>query len=161
MSTSSKHKRHAPAPTPLIVILILVGILAAALIAMAAQGRPGSSQSAPHFVNVPPATDRMQSPLRTVVMAESGERLPYMSETEGLLMTSLVTGQLPNGAMRATVRTDSNCQPDPEGVSHCLNQMEIGSTTLMVRHHHKMSEVPCLTPGEMVNILSLAQYKQL
>jgi len=52
-------------------------------------------------------------------------------------------------------------QPDQEGVSHCLNQLEIGSTTVMVRHHHKMSQVPCLTPGETVNILSLAQYKQL
>lgn len=159
MSTSSNHKRHAPAPTALIVILI--GILAAALIALATQGRPSSSQSTPHFVNVPAATDRMQSPLRTVVVAGSGERLPHMSETEGLLMTSLVTGQLPNGAMRATVRSDSNCQPDQEGVSHCLNQLEIGSTTVMVRHHHTMSEVPCLTPGETVNILSLAQYKQL
>jgi hypothetical protein len=59
------------------------------------------------------------------------------------------------------VRSDSNCQPDQQGVSHCLNQLEIGSTTVMVRHHHKMSEVPCLTPGETVNILSLAQYKQL
>jgi hypothetical protein len=161
MSTSSNHKRRAAAPTPLIVILILGGILATALIAMATQGRPGSAQSTPHFVNVPPATDRLQSPLRTVVVAGSGERLPHMSETEGLLMTSLVTGQLPNGATHATVRTDSNCQPDQQGVSHCLNELEIGSTIVMVRHHHKMSEVPCLTPGETVNIVRLEQYKKL
>jgi hypothetical protein len=63
--------------------------------------------------------------------------------------------------MQAIVRTDSNCQPDQEGISHCLNELAIGSTTIIVQHHHKMSDVPCLTPGETINILSLEQYKKL
>jgi hypothetical protein len=50
------------------------------------------------------------------------------------------------------VQSDANCQPDQDGVSHCLNQLAIGDTTVLVRHHHKMSETPCLTPGETVNL---------
>ena len=84
-----------------------------------------------------------------------------MLSTDTLLMTSLVAGQLPDQAMQATVRTDANCQPDEYGVSHCLNELAVGESTVMVCHHHKMNEVPCLTPGETVTLLTLEQYKRL
>jgi hypothetical protein len=97
--------------------------------------------------------------LRTVVIAGPGEPLPFMSETGSVLMASLERGQLPIGAASATVLTDANCQPDQEGVSHCLNELDVGTAKVLVRHHHKMSQVPCLTPGEQVNILTLKQYQ--
>ncbi|MEO7909600.1 MAG: hypothetical protein ABIV47_08120 [Roseiflexaceae bacterium] len=76
-------------------------------------------------------------------------------------MTSLVDGQLPSQAMQAVVQTDANCQPDEHGVSHCLNELALGTATVVVRHHHKMSDVPCLIPGETVTLLTPEQYKQL
>jgi hypothetical protein len=95
------------------------------------------------------------------VIAGPGERLPFMSETGSMLMASLERGRLPPGATRATVLTDANCQPDQDGVSHCLNELDFGTVRAVVRHHHKMSEVPCLTPGEQVNIMSLEQYEKM
>ena len=73
----------------------------------------------------------------------------------------LVAGELPTSASKAIVRSDSNCQPDEQGVSHCLNELEIGAAKVVVRHHHKMSEVPCLTPGETVFVISAEHYKVL
>jgi hypothetical protein len=28
-----------------------------------------------------------------------------------------------------------------------------------VQHHHKMSLTPCLTPGETVNVMTIAEYQ--
>ena len=120
---------------------------------------PATPAVAEHFVDVSPGSST--SALRTVVIASAGERLPFMSETGGLLMASLEQGKLPAKATRATVLTDANCQPDQDGVSHCLNELNFGSARVVVRHHHKMNEVPCLTPGEEVNILTLEQFEKL
>ena len=75
------------------------------------------------------------------------------------MIANLERGQLPAEAARATVLTGANCQPDQDGVSHCLNELDFGTARVVVRHHHKMSAVPCLTPGEEVNILNLKQYQ--
>jgi hypothetical protein len=51
------------------------------------------------------------------------------------------------------VLTDEQCQPDAAGVSHCLNTIRLTSgQTIAVRHPHRMSEVPCLAPGERVTV---------
>jgi hypothetical protein len=107
---------------------------------------------------VPAAADRAQTPLRTVVVAGAQES-PRVSVAEELLVTNLVSGELPQTASNAIVRSDSNCQPDEQGVSHCLNELEIGSAKVVVRHHHKMSEVSCLTPGETVRVIGAEQYR--
>ncbi len=120
---------------------------------------PATPAVAEHFVDVSPGSNT--AALRTVVIAGPGERLPFMSEVGSMLMASLEWGKLPSGATRARVLTDANCQPDQDGVSHCLNELDFGSARVVVRHHHKMSEVPCLTPGEEVNILTLDQFKEL
>ena len=153
-----RHTKQQPASRPrplLLASLSLIGTLIVVLIVVASQ-RPAPPAPTSHFVELSP-----DSASRVVVVAAADQALPHRSASEKLLMTSLFSGQLPSGATRATVRTDSNCQPDQEGVSHCLNELAIGSATVVVRHHHKMSEVSCLTPGETVTILSLEQYKQL
>ena len=140
-----------------VTLIVMLGVV---LVVMAFQRPSQAPTPASHFVDV--ASGNQSGPAhRTLVIARAGEVLPPKSETAGVLMASLVTGQLPDGAMQAIVRTDSNCQPDQEGISHCLNELAIGSTTIVVRHHHKMRDVPCLTPGETINILSLEQYKKL
>jgi hypothetical protein len=144
----------------LLASITLIGALVAVFVVTAIQQRLELPASTSHFVELTPK-NQTDSARRTVIVAQAGEGLPNFSATDKLLMTSLVDGQLPSQAMQAVVQTDSNCQPDEHGVSHCLNELAVGESTIMVRHHHKMSDVPCLTPGETVTLLSLEQYKRL
>jgi hypothetical protein len=134
--------------------LLRVGVaLIAALLGLAGYAQrasdPAASQ-APHFWSDPG--------LRTIVVAAPAERLAPKS---GNLLANLVVGELPGGATQATVVTDSNCAPDANGISHCLNDLKIGAAHITVQHHHDMSKVPCLTPGEKVNLLDSRAFRQL
>lgn len=54
---------------------------------------------------------------------------------------------------RATVLTDSRCNPDAQGVSHCLNRLRLANGAVVtVVHDHKMMDMPCLSPGEHVTL---------
>jgi hypothetical protein len=155
-------KNHIPTRqgSRLLASIAMVGTLVIVLVVIASWQRPALPAPTSHFVALSPG-NQTDSERRTVIVAHAGEGLPNFNATDKLLMTSLVDGQLPSQAMQAVVQTDANCQPDQDGVSHCLNELAIGSETVVVRHHHKMSEVPCLTPGETVTLLSLDQYKRL
>ncbi|WP_165360884.1 hypothetical protein [Candidatus Chloroploca sp. Khr17] len=52
---------------------------------------------------------------------------------------------------------DRNGEPDQDGISHCLNDLQIGNMIVTVQHHHDMRTVPCLTPGETVRLMTLVQ----
>jgi hypothetical protein len=67
------------------------------------------------------------------------------------LHAGLEEGQLPAGTVEAMVLTDENCAPDPQGISHCRNEVQLASgQTVVLRHSHDMQLVPCLAPGEEV-----------
>jgi hypothetical protein len=161
MSRSLRPRRRSRAVLVVAASVALAALVIAVLFANSATRQPDPAIPAvtKHFVDVPPGAGK--AILRTLVIARPGQRLPFMSETGSVLMASLERGTLPAGVARATVLTDANCQPDEDGVSHCLNELDFGGAKVVVRHHHKMSEVPCLTPGEEVNILSLEQYEKL
>jgi hypothetical protein len=150
---------------PIILIgLALLAIVVAALVFGAIRTTPQQeevvqSTSAPHFVDVPQQDHHAVTSARTIVIARLGETLPHMSGAEGPLMTTLVRGQLPDGVTTATVRTDENCAADADGVSHCLNELDLGTVKVTVQHHHKMSITSCLTPGEMVSVMTATQYQ--
>jgi hypothetical protein len=136
----------------LAVVLLRTGVaLVVALIGLAGFTQPASDPTAvqaQHFWRNPS--------LRTIVVAPAADQL----EPKGaILLTNLVAGTMPAGAMQATVLTDSNCAPDANGISHCLNDLEIGGTRVTVQHHHDMRKVPCLAPGEKVNIVDEATFK--
>jgi len=67
----------------------------------------------------------------------------------------LMRGHL-GSPMRAVILTDTRCNPDAHGYSHCLNWMRLanGRRALAV-HVHRMSEMPCLSPGEHVMLRPL------
>jgi hypothetical protein len=96
----------------------------------------------------------LNSALRTVVVAVNEREIP--SQPNGPLRASLLAGNLPDGVQQATVLTDSNCTPDAEGISHCINVLKMGRQQISLRHNHNMAEVPCLSPGEEVNVVPLA-----
>lgn len=53
--------------------------------------------------------------------------------------------------MRGVVLTDTRCNPDRNGVSHCLNRIRLGNgKTILVVHDHRMMNMPCLSPGEHI-----------
>lgn len=54
---------------------------------------------------------------------------------------------------RAVVLTDSRCNPDNMGMSHCLNRMRLANgSVITVVHDHRMAQMPCLSPGEHVTL---------
>lgn len=65
------------------------------------------------------------------------------------------TRDIPAGVQAVTVLTDENCVPDRQGITHCKNMLSFtgGGGTIIVTHNHKMTEVPCLAPGEVLRIV--------
>ncbi len=124
-------------------------------VAQRAANPPAAPAPAPHFLDL---SHQSAGALRTLVIASASEQLPGTSNDAGFLMANLRSGELP-AATRAVVLSDSNCQPDDEGISHCLNDLQIGSSVITVQHHHNMQAVPCLSPGETVQIIALAAYQ--
>ena len=77
-----------------------------------------------------------------------------VSKSQDHVLVQIESGSIPPDVTRLTVLTDENCQPDQDGVSHCLNRVTFqtaqGTGEAVLRHNHRMSEVPCLAPGETV-----------
>ena len=89
--------------------------------------------------------------VRTLLVSASGGEV--VSTPGGPVRASLEKGDMGTGPTMGTVLTDEDCAPDAQGISHCLNELELADgTSLTVRHNHRMSEVPCLTPGEQVMV---------
>ena len=138
------------------IVLLATALNRPVPVAQRAANPPAAPAPAPHFLDL-----SRQSPgaLRTLVIASASEQLPGTSNSVGFLMANLRSGVLPVDATRAVVLSDSNCQPDADGISHCLNDLQIGTSVITVQHHHNMQAVPCLTPGETVQLMSLPAYR--
>jgi uncharacterized membrane protein len=125
----------------------VVAVLTAA--AGIAVGLVLSAPQEQHQAAVVPHYPSVGSDVRTLDVAAAGTT--EVSPAGGPLSASYLSGTMPAGPMMATVLSDANCAPDADGVSHCLNRLRLDSgTELTVRHNHRMTEVPCLAPGERV-----------
>ncbi|HEX6208020.1 MAG TPA: hypothetical protein VF058_06620 [Actinomycetota bacterium] len=125
---------------------VLLGLVAfwgaiGVVLAVVALSQPPSEES-------PPAATPA---LRTVVVSDAAPSQP--SSPDGPVEVALLRGDAPSEPGVATVLSDENCEPDANGYSHCLNELEMeGGERIAVRHTHRMGEVPCLAPGERVNV---------
>lgn len=161
MSRTTRPRRRLGAPTlALIAIPLLLAVIAVAVAATrpaattSAESAPPPAQAAvPHFID-----PQAPGAPRTVVFGGPGDALPGTSNAAGYLMANVRQGQIPAGATSATVLSDSNCAPDADGISHCLNDLQIGNTVVTVQHHHAMASISCLSPGETVTLMPLADY---
>lgn len=137
---------------PILFISLPLLVLALAIGLRAGQPQPRNPPPAqapvPHFIDT--TKPRAQ---RILVVGNATEQLPGTSNAHGYLMANLRTGEIPAGASEAEVLSDSNCAPDADGISHCLNDLRIGNVVVTVQHHHDMTAVPCLSPGETVTLL--------
>jgi hypothetical protein len=125
-------------------------IVALLLILVAGNAGQRPAAAVPHFWEDPA--------IRTIVIADRDVELEKNGD---ILLTDLLNGEVPAGARQATVLSDSNCEPDENGISHCLNHLQIGDRQVLVQHHHDMRVVPCLSPGETVNIIDSETYRSL
>jgi hypothetical protein len=130
------------------IALITTGLAAALLFATVAAGCGGGSAPAGSAAH-PGATPSNE--MRTVVVSSDAE--PPPSRPGEPLRALRLEGSVPSRPVAATVLTDEDCAPDADGVSHCTNRLRLpGGRTLVVRHPHRMMEVPCLEPGEHVMV---------
>ncbi len=85
-----------------------------------------------------------------------GPRTGCANGQASLSLVRFVGGDRPPKTGTATVLTDTNCDPDAYGISHCLNALRLpGGGSLVVRHAHDMHAYPCLTPGDRVKLLTV------
>jgi hypothetical protein len=76
----------------------------------------------------------------------------YLNGRDGRYFVPIVQGKL-SSATIGVVKTDSNCMPDSQGLSHCYNQIKLLSgATITIQNTHKMSNFRCLRPGERVAV---------
>ncbi len=76
----------------------------------------------------------------------------YINGKGGRYFAPIIRGRL-LGPTSGIVRTDSNCAPDNQGLSHCYNRIELLSgKTITIQDTHKMSNFRCLRPGEQVTV---------
>lgn len=118
------------------------GVVGAILAVVALNERPSAESPEPIVA---------EAGLRTVVV--SGVEPAQASRPDGPIHVVLLRGDVNAAPAVATVLSDENCQPDEQGYSHCLNELEMpGGERIAVRHTHRMAEVACLSPGERVNL---------
>ena len=90
--------------------------------------------------------------VRTVSVSRA---MPMPSAHARRLSAMLEQGALPESTM-AEVMTDTDCTPDEHMVSRCRNELRLpDGSTIVLRHPHDMSKVPCLAPGEQVRLVPL------
>lgn len=74
----------------------------------------------------------------------------------GRYYAPLIAGATPQRATVGTVRTDTDCTPDAQGLSHCHNVIELPSgRTVTVQDNHDMRVNRCLSPGEAVTVMPI------
>jgi hypothetical protein len=91
---------------------------------------------------------------RTVTVSRT---MPLPSAHARRLSAMLEAGAMPLEPTAAEVLTDTDCAPDERMVSRCRNEMRLpDGRTIVLRHPHDMSSVPCLAPGEQVLLVPAA-----
>lgn len=85
-------------------------------------------------------------------LGAGGVRVDRPSKGAGAKVTTVkVLRGTVSRRMGAVVLTDTRCDADAQGVSHCLNRMRLADgTVVLAEHDHRMMDMPCLSPGEHV-----------
>lgn len=77
---------------------------------------------------------------------------------DGTYLVHIVAGKPLQGTstVRGVVTSDTSCEPDALGFSHCHNGIDLADgASLDVVDTHQMNRHPCLTPGEDVRVTRL------
>jgi hypothetical protein len=126
-----------------LVTLVALGALGGAwLVLERGSGSPATVSE--HSTPVPQAA-------RTVTVSAT---MPVPSAHAERLSAMLEAGAMPREPMLGEVLTDTDCAPDAAMVSRCRNELRLrDGSTIVLRHPHDMSRVPCLAPGEQALVV--------
>ena len=128
------------------MMLAFAMTVAAVVLGLAATGRVGGHEQAitEHPVTIPDTR-------RTIDLSKA---MPAPSISARHLSAMLERGALPSGRTTAVVLSDTECAPDASMISRCRNELRLADgNTVVVRHPHDMRNVPCLAPGERINVV--------
>jgi hypothetical protein len=76
----------------------------------------------------------------------------------GQRVLQLVKGAMPavGAVVSGTVKTDTNCDPDAQGINHCHNVIGLANGgEIEVIHNHMMMTYECLSPGQKLSLTPL------
>ena len=108
-----------------------------------------AADSSPSSVSEHPVA--VPASARTVVVSRA---MPMPSAHERRLSAMLEQGTMPDRPTMAKVMTDTNCAPDAQMISRCRNVMRLADgRQIVLRHPHDMTQIPCLAPGERVQLV--------
>jgi hypothetical protein len=100
-----------------------------------------------------PAGSTHKPPTTMRRLMVSADRAPAPSQPGATMRALRLGGVVPRTAAVGTVVSDDDCAPDAVGISHCINGIRLANGRMLsVRHPHRMAEVPCMTPGERVQV---------
>ena len=126
-----------------LLLIIAVGLVALAA-AWVGTHRAEQAVTTEHQVTVP-------EDLRTVAVSKT---MPAPSVTARHLSAMLEAGTMPTSKTMAEVRSDTECTPDAQMISHCRNEVRLDDgSAIVLRHPHDMRHVPCLAPGEQILVV--------
>ena len=129
-----------------LALSLAAAVLTAAAFLLAGRGGDSPAPRTEHPVTVP-------AELRTVNVSAS---MPLASAHARRLSAMLETGTMPAHATTAEVLSDTDCAPDAEMISRCRNEIRLADgSTVVLRHPHNMTKVPCLAPGERIRLVPL------
>jgi hypothetical protein len=77
---------------------------------------------------------------------------------DGLRVLQLIKGDMPavGAAVSGFVETDTNCDPDAQGIFHCHNVIALANGgEIEVVHNHMMMNYPCLSPDQKLSLARL------
>lgn len=77
---------------------------------------------------------------------------------DGERVLQLIKGDMPaTGAIvSGVVKTDTNCEPDDQGIFHCHNVIALtNGGQIEVVHNHAMMNYPCLSPDQKLSLARL------
>jgi hypothetical protein len=127
-----------------LAILAAIVVIAALGISRATAPSNSAATEIPHYAT---------ADLQVRITAE-----PVVSRNQIPVLVQLESGDNPAGVDHLTVLTDENCAADADGVSHCLNRVTFetptGTGEAVLRHHHRMAEEPCLSPGQSLHLVA-------
>lgn len=136
--------------TLLLGTLLAVGAITATVIALGSGGSGTSSRPAAASAGLARSHVR---PAQTRTLVVYRNVMPPASSPGTVMNAMLKSGAMPTHAVMGTVMTDTDCGADATGMSRCRNVVRMpGGHMMVVRHPHRMMDVPCMTPGEHVRV---------
>ena len=130
-------------------LLAATVILAAAAAVFTLTREDGEAGDSPASVSEHPVA--IPASTRTVAVSW---QMPMPSAHERRLSAMLEDGRMPDRPMMAEVMTDTSCTPDAEMISRCRNVVRLeDGRQIVLRHPHDMTKIPCLAPGERVQLI--------